>query len=70
MLNVYFLGGGGGGGVYVGSGPTSTVHPKKYQEFQAPQNNIWNFTNPQNYPPLCTLTLRKYPKMHRNDPVI
>ena len=37
----------GGGGVvlsffsaYVGSGPASTVHPKKYQEFQAPQKNI------------------------------
>ena len=25
---------------YVGSGPASTVHPKKYQEFQAPQKNI------------------------------
>ena len=24
---------------YVGSGPASTVHPKKYQEFQAPQIN-------------------------------
>ena len=36
---------GGGGGYshffsYVGSGPASTVHPKKYQEFQAPQKNI------------------------------
>ena len=34
-------GGGGGGGVtlnfssYVGSGPVSTLHPKKYHEFQA-----------------------------------
>ena len=32
--------GGGGGGTlifssYVGSGPASTLHPKKYQEFQA-----------------------------------
>ena len=23
---------------YVGSGPAFTVHPKTYQEFQAPQN--------------------------------
>ena len=38
---------------YVGSDPASTVHPKKYQEFQAP---------------ICTLTLKKDPKMHRNDP--
>ena len=43
---------------YVGSGPASTVHPpppqkkkkKKYQEFQAPQKNIWNFNNPNNIP--------------------
>ena len=40
-------GGGGGGGrgtlifsAYVGSDPASTVHPKKYQEFQAPEKNI------------------------------
>ena len=37
-------GGGGGGGAlffsYVGLGPSSTVHQKKYQEFQAPKNNI------------------------------
>ena len=36
--------GGGGGSLifstYVGSDPASTVHPKKYQEFQAPQKNI------------------------------
>ena len=25
---------------YVGSGPASTVHPKKYQVFQAPQKNL------------------------------
>ena len=39
-------GGGGGGGASlifssnVGSGPTSTVHPEKYQDLQAPQKNI------------------------------
>ena len=38
---------------YVGSGPASTVHnppppKKKYQEFQAPQINIWNYSNPKN----------------------
>ena len=37
--------GGGGGGTlifssYVGSRPASTVHPKKYQEFQASPKNI------------------------------
>ena len=40
---------GGGGGYshhslifssYIGSGPASTVHPKKYQVFQAPQKNL------------------------------
>ena len=25
---------------YVGSDPASTVHPQKYQEFEAPQKNI------------------------------
>ena len=25
---------------YVGSGPASTIHPQKYQVFQASQNNI------------------------------
>ena len=48
--------------VYVGSDPASTVHPKKYQEFQAPLKYIWNFSNPKKYP-----TLKKDPKMHRND---
>ena len=41
-------GGGGGGGYshtlifssYVGSGPASTVHPKKYQEFQTHKKNL------------------------------
>ena len=47
---------------YVGSGPASTAHPQKYQEFQAPPKN---FTNHKKYPPFCTLTLRKDPKMHR-----
>ena len=55
--------------MYVGSEPASTVHPKKYQEFQAPQTNIWNFSNPKKYPnSVRTLTLKKDPKMHRNDP--
>ena len=42
-LNEY-VGGGGGGTLifssYVGSRPASTVHPQKYQEFQAPPKNI------------------------------
>ena len=42
---------------YLGSGPASTVHPKKYQEFQAPPKNIEILAS-QNIPPFCTLTLR------------
>ena len=41
---------------------------KKHQEFQGPPESIWNFSNPKNYPSFCSLTLRKDPKMHRNDP--
>ena len=68
-----FTPGGGGGGTlifsaYVGSDPASTVHPKKYQKFQAPQKNIWNFSNPPKISQFCTLTLKKDPKLHRNDP--
>ena len=68
-----FVGGGGrgAGGVlwyfhtYVGSGPGSTVHPKKILGISS--------TPPppppkkKKYPRFCTLTLRKDPKMHRND---
>ena len=56
MVNIATQGGGGGGGGYfifsacVGSDPASTVHLKKYQKFQAPQKNIWNFYNPKKYP--------------------
>ena len=51
-------GGGGGGGTlifssYVGSGPASTVHTPKYQEFQASQKNLAT----KKYSPFCTLTL-------------
>ena len=35
---------------YVGSDPACTVHPQKYQEFQTPKKNIWNFSNPKKYP--------------------
>ena len=53
----------GGGGTlissaYVGSGPESTIHPQKYQKFQAPLKNIWNFCNPK-ISQFCTLTLKK-----------
>ena len=33
---------------YVGSGPASIVHPKKYLEFQAPQKIFEVLPNPQN----------------------
>ena len=35
---------------YVGSDPASTVHPKKNQEFQAPQKNIKILATPKNIP--------------------
>ena len=35
---------------YVGSDQASTVHPKKYQKFQAPPKNILNICNPKKYP--------------------
>ena len=66
-------GGGGGGGtlifsLYVGSGAQHLPFTqKKYQEFQTPPKYIWNFGNPKKYPQFCNLTLRKDPKMHRND---
>ena len=44
-----------------------TVHTKKYLEFQVPQKNIWNFSNPKNIP-IVYLDLKKDPKLHRNDP--
>ena len=53
---------------YVGSDPAYTVHPPK---------NIGNFKHPKKYlkfkqPPkisqFCTLSLKKDPKLHRNDP--
>ena len=48
IVGVCVGGGGGprgGGGTlifsaYVGSDPASALHPKKYQEFQAPKKNI------------------------------
>ena len=60
---------GGGGSLifssYVFSGLTSTVHPKKYQELQAPNFFLEILATPKNIP-----HLRKDPKMHRNDPKI
>ena len=45
----------GGGGTlifstYVGSDPASTVHPKKYQEFQAPKKKFEILATPKNIP--------------------
>ena len=53
---------------YVGSDPASTVHPKKYQKFQAPQKNIWHFCNTKNIP-ILYIYLRKDPKIQRNNPL-
>ena len=53
---------------YVGSSLASALQPKKYQEFHAPPKILKILGAPQKYPPFCTLTVRKYLKMHRNDP--
>ena len=56
--------GGGGGGTlifssYIGLDPAFHVcQKKKYQEYQAPTKKM----------KFCTLTLRKDPEIHRNDP--
>ena len=44
--------------VYVGSDPASIVHPKKYQELQAPQK-IFEILATQKISQFCTLTLKK-----------
>ena len=45
---------------YVGSGQASTVHPQKYQEFQAPPKNNWIFRN-QKITSIMYLDLKKIP---------
>ena len=55
---------GGGGTLFVfirRLGPSTYRSPLKYQDFQAPPKNIWNFNHP-----FWTLTLRKDTKIHRN----
>ena len=46
--------GGGGGSLffssYIGSGQASTIHPQKYQEFQAPQKIFEILATQQNIP--------------------
>ena len=59
---------------YVSSSPASTIHQKKKKKkkntrnFKHPQKIFEILATPKKYPPFCTLTLRKIPKMHRNDP--
>ena len=47
--------------------PSSIVHPKKYQEYQAPQKLFEILATPKHIP-IRYLDLRKDPKMHRNGP--
>ena len=68
-------GGGGGGASHLFSirrlGPSVYCYPpkkKKYQEYQAPQNNSLKFLHHPKITPFCTYTLRKAPKIHGNDP--
>ena len=66
---------GGGGGYsqtlifssYVGSGPASSVHPKKYQEFQAPKKKFEILATKKIFP-ILYLDFIKDPKMQRNVP--
>ena len=45
--------------IYVGSGPASTVHPKKYQEFWAPQKMFEILETPKNIPHSVPCPLEK-----------
>ena len=62
--NVFKNPGGGGGTLfffaYVGSDPASTVHPQKYQKFQAPQKKFEIFATPKNIP-ILYIYLKKRP---------
>ena len=52
-------------------GPSFYDSPKKkYQEFQATQKNIRNFSNPHKYPHSVPCPQEKDPKMPRNDLLI
>ena len=55
--------------LYLGRPQHLPFNPK-ISRISSTQNNIWSFTNSTKYmyPPCCTLTLRKDPNMHRNDP--
>ena len=51
---------------YVSTGPASTTHPKNIRNFKH-HKIIFEILATPKISPICTLTLRKYPKMHRND---
>ena len=69
-MKLFCLEGGGGfkprgGGTlifsaYVGLDPASTVHPQKYQEFQAPQKILEILATPKSIP-ILYLDLKKRP---------
>ena len=53
---------------YVGSGPSIYPSPpKNIRNFKHPQK-ILEILATQKISPFCTMTLRKDPKMHRNNP--
>ena len=52
------------------SPPPPKKKQQKHQEFQAPKKKYLKFNKPPKYPLFRTLTLRKDPKMHRNDPYV
>ena len=47
------------------SGPASNIHPQKISRISSTPNKYLKFKQPKKYPPFCTLTFRKDPKMHR-----
>ena len=53
---------------YVGSDPASTVHPKKISEISSTPKKYVKFLQPKKISRFCIITLRKDPKIHRNNP--
>ena len=53
---------------YVGSDPASTVHLQKISEISSTPKIYLKILQPQKISRLCIFTLRKDPKIHRNNP--
>ena len=53
---------------YLSLDPASTVSPNKISGISGIHKEIFEILATQKLSPFCTLTLRKDPKKHRNDP--